>query len=198
MAPPRGKGKFSKDRKPKRNQQSLLFRRKRFCRFTVTGVTEIDYKDDLQGDAEDVGEIALQGGVKIPRRKHSRQQADGDADQPAANQIKHNRADDLHSDSGDHRDRRFYPSLWVHSPFPFRILFPLISENQTASPWRGQQILRPIPQFVRRTVRRRQPPLAAARARGLRVGSATLVRVLRSMWWNGCSCPRTFSTASST
>ena len=45
MAPPRGKGKFSKDRKPKRNTQSLLFRRKRFCRFTVTGVTEIDYKD---------------------------------------------------------------------------------------------------------------------------------------------------------
>jgi small subunit ribosomal protein S18 len=43
MAPPRGKGKFSKDRKPKRSQQSLLFRRKRFCRFTVTGVT--DYKD---------------------------------------------------------------------------------------------------------------------------------------------------------
>ena len=45
MPPPRGKGKFSKDRKPKRNTQSLLFRRKRFCRFTVTGVTEIDYKD---------------------------------------------------------------------------------------------------------------------------------------------------------
>jgi len=43
MAPPRGK--FNKDRKPKRNQQSLLFRRKRFCRFTVTGVKEIDYKD---------------------------------------------------------------------------------------------------------------------------------------------------------
>ena len=45
MPPPRGKGKFSKDRKPKRSQQSLLFRRKRFCRFTVTGVKEIDYKD---------------------------------------------------------------------------------------------------------------------------------------------------------
>jgi small subunit ribosomal protein S18 len=45
MPAPRGKGRFSKDRKPKRNQQSLLFRRKRFCRFTVTGVTEIDYKD---------------------------------------------------------------------------------------------------------------------------------------------------------
>jgi len=45
MPPPRGKGRFSKDRKPKRNQQSLLFRRKRFCRFTVTGVKEIDYKD---------------------------------------------------------------------------------------------------------------------------------------------------------
>ncbi len=26
MPPPRGKGKFSKDRKPRRNQQSLLFR----------------------------------------------------------------------------------------------------------------------------------------------------------------------------
>ena len=45
MPPPRGKGRFSKDRKPKRNAQSLLFRRKRFCRFTVTGVKEIDYKD---------------------------------------------------------------------------------------------------------------------------------------------------------
>ena len=45
MPPPRGKGKFSKDRKPKRNQQSLLFKRKRFCRFTVGGVKEIDYKE---------------------------------------------------------------------------------------------------------------------------------------------------------
>jgi hypothetical protein len=45
MPPPRGKGRFSKDRKPKRNQQSLLFRRKRFCRFTVTGVEA----DRLQG-----------------------------------------------------------------------------------------------------------------------------------------------------
>lgn len=45
MPPPRGKGRFSKDRKPKRNQQSLLFRRKRFCRFTVANVEAIDYKD---------------------------------------------------------------------------------------------------------------------------------------------------------
>jgi small subunit ribosomal protein S18 len=45
MAPPRGKGRFGKDKKPKRNAQSLLFRRKRFCRFTVAGVTEIDYKE---------------------------------------------------------------------------------------------------------------------------------------------------------
>ena len=43
MPPPRGKGRFSKDKRPKRNQQSLLFRRKRFCRFTVAGVKEIDY-----------------------------------------------------------------------------------------------------------------------------------------------------------
>ena len=33
------------DRKPKRNQQSSLFKRKRFCRFTVAGVEHIDYKD---------------------------------------------------------------------------------------------------------------------------------------------------------
>ena len=45
MPPPRGKGKFSKDRKPKRNPHSLLFTRKRFCRFTVANVVEIDYKD---------------------------------------------------------------------------------------------------------------------------------------------------------
>ena len=51
MPPPRGKGRFSKDRKPKRNTQSLLFRRKRFCRFTVEGIKEIDYKDvDLLKD----------------------------------------------------------------------------------------------------------------------------------------------------
>ena len=43
MPPPRSK--FSKGRKVKRNQQSLLFKRKRFCRFTVAGVESIDYKD---------------------------------------------------------------------------------------------------------------------------------------------------------
>ncbi|MGM9488372.1 30S ribosomal protein S18 [Ideonella sp. YS5] len=49
MPPP--KSRFSKDRRPKRNQQSLLFRRKKFCRFTVTGVESIDYKDvDLLRD----------------------------------------------------------------------------------------------------------------------------------------------------
>ncbi|HWP20897.1 MAG TPA: 30S ribosomal protein S18 [Burkholderiaceae bacterium] len=42
---PAPRGKSSKDRKGKRNQQSLLFKRKRFCRFTAAGVEEIDYKD---------------------------------------------------------------------------------------------------------------------------------------------------------
>jgi small subunit ribosomal protein S18 len=50
MPPPRGKGRFSKDKRPKRNQQSLLFRRKRFCRFTVAGVKEIDTLRDFIGD----------------------------------------------------------------------------------------------------------------------------------------------------
>lgn len=45
MVTSRGKGKVGKDRKPRRSQQSLLFKRKRFCRFTVAGVEEIDYKD---------------------------------------------------------------------------------------------------------------------------------------------------------
>ncbi len=37
--------RFSKDKRPKRAPQNLLFKRKRFCRFTVAGVEEIDYKD---------------------------------------------------------------------------------------------------------------------------------------------------------
>ncbi|MEG0411999.1 MAG: 30S ribosomal protein S18, partial [Comamonas sp.] len=37
--------KFNKDKRPKRNTQSLLFKRKRFCRFTVANVVENDYKD---------------------------------------------------------------------------------------------------------------------------------------------------------
>ena len=37
--------KFNKDKRPKRNTQSLLFKRKRFCRFTVAKVEQIDYKD---------------------------------------------------------------------------------------------------------------------------------------------------------
>ena len=45
MPPPRGKGRGAKDKRTKRSSQSLLFRRKRFCRFTVAKVEEIDYKD---------------------------------------------------------------------------------------------------------------------------------------------------------
>jgi small subunit ribosomal protein S18 len=42
-----GPNRFSKDKRPKRpnNNQNLLFKRKRFCRFTVANVEEIDYKD---------------------------------------------------------------------------------------------------------------------------------------------------------
>ena len=35
----------SKDKKPKRNAQSALFKRKKFCRFTAEKVEWIDYKD---------------------------------------------------------------------------------------------------------------------------------------------------------
>ena len=42
MAAPK---RFNKDKRPKRNTQSLLFKRQKFCRFTVAGVEEVDYKD---------------------------------------------------------------------------------------------------------------------------------------------------------
>ena len=42
MAAPK---RFNKDMRPKRNTQSLLFKRKRYCRFTVANVEEVDYKD---------------------------------------------------------------------------------------------------------------------------------------------------------
>ena len=50
MPPPRrgkgkgkGKGKFGKDKKDR--GQRALFRRRKFCRFTVEKVKQIDYKD---------------------------------------------------------------------------------------------------------------------------------------------------------
>jgi small subunit ribosomal protein S18 len=66
MATSRGKGRSSKDKRPKRNAQSLLFRRKRFCRFTVTGVKEIDYKEldvlrDFIGDNGKITPARLTG-----------------------------------------------------------------------------------------------------------------------------------------
>ena len=40
-----GPKRFNKDKRPKRPAQNLLFKRKRYCRFTVADVVEIDYKD---------------------------------------------------------------------------------------------------------------------------------------------------------
>ena len=58
--------KFNKDKRPKRNTQSLLFKRKRFCRFTVAGVEQIDYKDldtlkDFIGDNGKITPARLTG-----------------------------------------------------------------------------------------------------------------------------------------
>lgn len=38
-------GKFDKNKGKRGNQQNPLFKRKKFCRFTVAGVEYIDYKD---------------------------------------------------------------------------------------------------------------------------------------------------------
>ncbi|HSQ72899.1 MAG TPA: 30S ribosomal protein S18 [Rubrivivax sp.] len=66
MPPPRGKGRFSQDKRPKRNTQSLLFRRTRFCRFTVAKVESIDYKEidilrDFIGDNGKITPARLTG-----------------------------------------------------------------------------------------------------------------------------------------
>jgi small subunit ribosomal protein S18 len=53
--------KFNKDKRPKRNTQSLLF--KRFCRFTVAGVEEIDYKD-----VDTLRDFIAENGKIIPAR----------------------------------------------------------------------------------------------------------------------------------
>lgn len=37
--------KDAKDRKDKNSTRNNLFKRKKFCRFTVEGIKEIDYKD---------------------------------------------------------------------------------------------------------------------------------------------------------
>jgi small subunit ribosomal protein S18 len=54
---------FSKDKRPKRPAQNLLFKRKRFCRFTVTGVEEIDYKD-----IDTLRDFIAENGKIIPAR----------------------------------------------------------------------------------------------------------------------------------
>lgn len=74
MAPPRGKGRMNKDKRGKRSSQSLLFRRKRFCRFTVAGVEEIDYKDvdtlrDFIGDNGKITPARLTGTRAIYQRQ---------------------------------------------------------------------------------------------------------------------------------
>lgn len=45
------------------SSQSLLFKRKRFCRFTVTGVEEIDYKD-----VDTLRDFIAENGKIIPAR----------------------------------------------------------------------------------------------------------------------------------
>ena len=47
----------------KRPAQNLLFKRKRFCRFTVTGVEEIDYKD-----IDTLRDFIAENGKIIPAR----------------------------------------------------------------------------------------------------------------------------------
>ena len=59
MAAPRKKF----DPKRKRNTQSLLFKRNRFCRFTVAGVEEVDYKD-----IDTLRDFIAENGKIIPAR----------------------------------------------------------------------------------------------------------------------------------
>ncbi len=64
----------NKDKRPKRPAQNLLFKRKRFCRFTVTGVEEIDYKDidTLKDFIQENGKI-MPGRVTGTKARYQRQ-----------------------------------------------------------------------------------------------------------------------------
>jgi len=54
----------SQGNRPKRiSNGNLLFRRKKFCRFTVTGVEEVDYKD-----IETLKDFIAENGKIIPAR----------------------------------------------------------------------------------------------------------------------------------
>ncbi len=54
----------SQGNRPKRASNSnLLFRRKKFCRFTVTGVEEVDYKD-----IDTLKDFIAENGKIIPAR----------------------------------------------------------------------------------------------------------------------------------
>ena len=55
--------KTGKDRRPRRSAQNLLFKRKRFCRFTVAKVEEIDYKD-----IDTLRDFIAENGKIIPAR----------------------------------------------------------------------------------------------------------------------------------
>ncbi len=62
MATARKFGKFTKD-KGKRPAQNPLFKRKKFCRFTVAKVEQIDYKD-----AELLKDFLQENGKIMPAR----------------------------------------------------------------------------------------------------------------------------------
>lgn len=63
-APKRAGGKAKDKAKFKRNaQQNLLFKRKKFCRFTVADVEQIDYKD-----VEVLKDFIQENGKIIPAR----------------------------------------------------------------------------------------------------------------------------------
>ena len=63
-----------KGRQSRTRSQSLLFRRKRFCRFTAAGVDEIDYKDidtlrDFIGDNGKIVPARLTGTRAVYQRQ---------------------------------------------------------------------------------------------------------------------------------
>jgi small subunit ribosomal protein S18 len=53
----------SQTNRPKRASNNLLFKRKKYCRFTVAGVEEVDYKD-----IDTLKEFIAENGKIIPAR----------------------------------------------------------------------------------------------------------------------------------
>jgi len=76
------------------------------CRLHAEIAKNGDNKDDIEDNAENVGEFALQGGIEVARCQHMGHDVDGKVDEPATDHVKDNCAGDFQSDRRHERQHR--------------------------------------------------------------------------------------------